>query len=364
MEHPGSQMVDELVRSGSIKTPPIEAAFRSTPRHLFLPGVDPEMVYRDDAIPIKHGKDGLPTSSSSQPAMMATMLEQLELSRGHSVLEIGTGSGYNAALLGAIVGEGGRVRTLDIDDELVADAQQHLRSAGVSNVQAIAADGWSGFGGDAPYDRIEVSVGVWDLSPAWVDQLAPDGIIVVPLWLRAGVQASIAFRRDGRDLISVHAAPCAFLQLRGPHAGPEAFVPVDGWVLCEDAADSPQRDQVLRLLETPATVSEAPHLPDAWFTQVALSHPTPIRMWTTQEPWVDRQGIMLADRTGLAVTEAGRILTFGNPKARDELLRFASASSGDLEGVTVHARRTSQPSEATGISLARPDFTYSFAWSS
>ncbi len=140
MDDLSSQMVDELVHTGSISAPHIEAAFRSTPRHLFLPDVEPELVYRDDAIAIKHGEDGLPISSSSQPAMMATMLEQLALSGGESVLEIGTGSGYNAALLGAIVGTSGRVRTLDIDD-LVARAQQHLRSAGVTNVHAVAADG-------------------------------------------------------------------------------------------------------------------------------------------------------------------------------------------------------------------------------
>ena len=127
------------------------------------------------------------------------MLEQLSLSSDDNVLEVGTGSGYNAALLGAIVGAGGRVRTIDVDEDLVARAQEHLRSAGSVNVRAIAGDGWSGSTHDAPYDRIEITVGVWDISPAWIDQLGADGIIVVPLWLRAGVQASIAFRRTATN---------------------------------------------------------------------------------------------------------------------------------------------------------------------
>ncbi len=355
-------MVDQLVRSGSITAPHIEAAFRSTPRHLFLPDIDPGVVYTDDAIPIKHGEDGLPISSSSQPAMMATMLEQLALSGGESVLEIGTGSGYNAALLGAIVGDGGRVRTLDIDEDLVARAQQYLRSAGATNVHATAADGWSGFEEGSPYDRVEVTVGVSDISPAWVDQLAPDGIIVVPLWLRAGVQASIAFRRDGSDLVSIDVTPCGFMRLRGPHAGPETYFPLDGWVLCDDATDPSRRDTARRLLESPTTSTQAPNLPSGWFARVALSHPAPIRMWTTQEPWLDRQGIMLPDWTGLAVTEGERILTFGDARAYDELLRVASASEGDLEQVTVQARRGRVPSDTTDAILMRPAFSYSFFW--
>ena len=355
-------MVDGLVDSGSIRSSRVEAAFRSIPRHLFVPDADPGLVYAGEAIPIKHGEDGLPTSSSSEPAIMATMLEQLSLSSGHSVLEVGTGSGYNAALLGAIVGEGGRVRTIDLDEALVDRAQQHLRSASSANVLAVAGDGWSGFIDDAPYDRIEVTVGVWDISPAWVDQLAADGILVVPLWLRAGVQASIAFRQAGSGLVSISVVPCGFMRLRGPHAGPEAYVPLEGWVLCEDATDPAQRDATLRLLRSAPTIAEAPSLPRQWFTRVALSHPSPVRLLSTSEPWLHREGILLPDGSGLAMIEGERILTFGDPTARDELLRVASASEGDLERVTIRARLTTEPADAPGAVLVRPAFSYSFEW--
>jgi hypothetical protein len=70
--------------------------------------------------------------------------------------------------------------------------------------------------------------------------LAPDGIIVVPLWLRAGVQASI--HRDGSDLVSIDVTPCGFMRLRGPHAGPETYFPLDGWVPCDDAIDPSRQD--------------------------------------------------------------------------------------------------------------------------
>lgn len=355
-------MVDGLVDSGSIRTSRVEAAFRSIPRHLFVPDADPELVYAGEAIPIEHGEDGLPISSSSEPAIMATMLEQLSLSSGHNVLEVGTGSGYNAALLGAILGEGGRVRTIDLDEALVERAQQLLRSASSANVLAAARDGWFGFSEDAPYDRIEVTVGVWDISPDWVDQLAGNGILVVPLWLRAGVQASIAFRHDGSDLVSVSVAPCGFMRLRGPHAGPETYVPVQGWVLCDDATDPAQRDATLRLLRSAPTISEAPSLPRQWFTRVALSHPSPVRLLSTSEPWLHREGILLPDGSGLAMTEGERILTFGDPTARDELVRVASASEGELEHVIIRAHRAGDRPDRTETPLLRPAFSYSFEW--
>jgi protein-L-isoaspartate(D-aspartate) O-methyltransferase len=99
-------LVDRLKCAGYIHTPAVEAAFRAVPRHLFLPAVAPDTVYTDEAIPTKR-LDGKAVSSSSQPAIMAIMLEQLDLHPGHRVLEIGAGTGYNAALMAHIVGDSG-----------------------------------------------------------------------------------------------------------------------------------------------------------------------------------------------------------------------------------------------------------------
>src|SRR5262249_57163810 len=99
-------LIDALVGRGALADSRIEAAFRAVPRHLFLPGMKVDDVYRDQAIPTKI-VDGEAISSSSQPEMMAIMLEQLQLEPGLSVLEIGAGTGYNAALMSHVVGEAG-----------------------------------------------------------------------------------------------------------------------------------------------------------------------------------------------------------------------------------------------------------------
>lgn len=229
-----ARMVDRLVEDGCIRTLGVERAFRTIQRHRFLPEVDEETVYAGEAIPIKQDERGLATSSSSEPAIMAVMIEQLSLERGGRALEVGTGSGYNAALLAELVGPDGHVSTIDLDVDLVVAARRALVRAGFTRVTALVGDGWEGAAEQAPFDRIEVTVGVWDLSPRWMEQLGEGGVIVAPLWLRAGVQASVAFRKHGDRLVSESVRPCGFMRLRGPNAGPEALVTVDGWVACVD----------------------------------------------------------------------------------------------------------------------------------
>ena len=226
-----ARLVDGLVRQGVIRSPRIEAAFRAVPRHLFLPGVPLDEVYRDEAIPTKR-RDGVPISSSSQPAAMATMLEQLGVEPGYRVLEIGAGTGYNAALLAHLDGPAGEVVTVDLDEDIVVAARAHLAAAGFGpdRVRVVLGDGGEGFAERAPYDRIELTVGAWDIAPAWSDQLAPGGLLLLPIWLR-GAQKTVAFGRptdgSGALLESVSVTDCAFMRLRGAFAGPEAFLALD-----------------------------------------------------------------------------------------------------------------------------------------
>lgn len=218
------RLVHALKAGGWIRSPRLEAAFLDVPRHIFLPKVPSEDVYTDRSFPTKH-RDGRAISSSSQPAIMAVMLEQLGLQAGQRVLEIGAGTGYNAALMAHLVGNGGKVVTMDIDDDLVDSAREHLADGGFSNVEVIRGDGGFGHSPGAPYDRIILTVGAWDIAPAWVEQLASHGRLVLPLSIR-GVQKSVAFEPRDEHLESVSVADCGFMTLRGALASPERLIPL------------------------------------------------------------------------------------------------------------------------------------------
>jgi protein-L-isoaspartate(D-aspartate) O-methyltransferase len=221
-----ARLVTELRARDVGLTRTVQNAFARVPRHIFVPEVGPAAAYRDEALVIKCGPDGLPVSSSSQPAMMAIMLEQLDLGRGHRVLEIGTGSGYNAAVMAEVVGPGGQVVSIDIDPELVARAEASLNEAGYFDVSVLRADGGYGAPGDAPFDRIIVTAGAWDIAPAWLDQLGPGGRLVLPLSLR-GMQLSVALERAGEAWVSKSAWRCGFVPMLGDFAGPERVFRLD-----------------------------------------------------------------------------------------------------------------------------------------
>jgi len=210
-------LVDDLKKRGCLQTPRVEAAFRTVLRHLFLPNVHLEEVYSDRAISAKQNQEGQWISSSSQPAIMAIMLEQLGLEPGHKVLEIGTGPGYNAALMAQIVGESGRVVTVEIDEDLAEAAREHLALAGFEQVQVVCADGGYGYPDAAPFDRIILTVGTPDITPAWWNQMKPEGRMVLPLVLR-GSMKSVAFEQVNDHLTSLSVHDCGFIPLRGDFA--------------------------------------------------------------------------------------------------------------------------------------------------
>ncbi len=234
-------MVARLFDNGVLHDPAVAEAMASVPRHLFVPEVSPEEAYRDQAIPTKVVA-GEAVSSSSQPAIMAIMLEQLDPRPGQRVLEIGAGTGYNAALLARLVGPSGSVVTVDIDEDLVEGARAHLAAAGLAGapIEVVCADGAWGWPPGAPYDRIILTVGASDLAPAWLEQLSPGGRLVLPLSVR-GVQQSVCFVWEGDHLVSLSLRDCGFMPLRGELVGPERRIPLPGHpgvsLLVPDARD-------------------------------------------------------------------------------------------------------------------------------
>jgi len=204
------RLVEQLLDEDVLHAPEWIAAFRAVPRHVFLPRFftaagglwaavergDPgwlEAVYSRDVLVTQLDDDpgrwelarttgpvaGTPTSSSSMPAIMAIMLEELRVRDGQRVLEIGTGTGYNAALLSHRCGAG-QVSTVDIDPGLVAGARERLAEAGYQPTCAVG-DGALGFPAGTVFDRVLCTASVTSIPPAWLAQTVPGGLIVTTL---------------------------------------------------------------------------------------------------------------------------------------------------------------------------------------
>jgi protein-L-isoaspartate(D-aspartate) O-methyltransferase len=271
-------LVEQLRSKGCLRSPAIAEAFFTVPRHLFVPEVSVEDAYRDRWIATKRMPDGEVVSSSSQPEIMATMLEQLAVRPGHHVLEIGAGTGYNAALLAHLVGLTGSVTTVDIDDHIVTAARAHLAAAAIRGVRVVCADGWAGLAEDAPYDRIIVTVGAHDISPAWRAQLSPSGRLLLPLSLPA-VQACVAFDERAGVLESASVRGCIFMRLRGAAAVPMRPVAVGPepaplvWPRGAHTVDGAVAHALLQTLPTDLVVPRA-DLHDAIVVWLGLHEPT------------------------------------------------------------------------------------------
>ncbi|MFF3437608.1 methyltransferase, FxLD system [Streptosporangium sp. NPDC002721] len=210
-----AELTDRLREQQVLRTPAVEAAFRRTPRHLFLPGVPLDQAYADNPVYTKTTEDGTQISAASQPWIVAGMLEQLAPNPGERILEAGAGTGYNAAIMAAIVGESGHIVTIDIDEDLVDGAREHLAAAGADNVEVILGDGALGHPQRAPYDRIIATVGAFETPTAWLEQLAPGGRLLVPLRLRGTNSRTIAFERGEDRWHSVSSKLAVFMPLRG-----------------------------------------------------------------------------------------------------------------------------------------------------
>jgi len=156
----------------------VAADARPLPRHAA------ELIYSNQALATTLAPDGLPTSSSSMPALMMRMLKHLGVAEGMRVLEIGTGTGYNAALLARLAGEGGLVVTVEINAGLVAKAQPRVTAAtappGFATVELACGDGGSGWPAGAPYDRIIATAGCGSVPDSWWDQLDGGGLVLMP----------------------------------------------------------------------------------------------------------------------------------------------------------------------------------------
>lgn len=198
-------MVTYQLRGADIADPRVLRAMATVPRHLFVPDELCWHAYEDRPLPIGSGQ------TISQPYMVAKMTEALELTGDERVLDVGTGSGYQAAVLGELVRE---VWSIEIIPELARRAHSTLEALGYDNVHVAVGDGSLGLAEHAPYDAILVAAASPALLPTLLAQLGPSGRLVMPVGDRDW-QMLERFRRVGPGATIESLGPCTFVPLVG-----------------------------------------------------------------------------------------------------------------------------------------------------
>ncbi|MEV0041484.1 methyltransferase, FxLD system [Streptomyces sp. NPDC050804] len=215
-----NKTVDQLKQDGTIVSLGVEAAMRKVPRHLAVPEASLDDAYSTyNAVITQQDEHGHDTSSVSAPQVQAMQLEQADIRPGDNVVEFGT-NGPNAAFIAELVGNTGQVTTVDIDADAAARATRFLAETGYSRVRVLTADASGGVPEYAPYDAIVVTVGAWDIPPAWREQLTEGGRLVVPLRIR-NLTRTYGFVRQGDRLVSSSAHVCGFVPMQGEGAHDE-----------------------------------------------------------------------------------------------------------------------------------------------
>ena len=206
--------VERLFREGVIKSEAVRRAFLRYPRHLFVEDRYRDYAHVDEPLPIPAGQ------TVSAPHMVAIMLELAELKPGMKVLEIGTGSGWNAALIAELVKT--EVYTIERIPELVEFARRNLERSGVKNVHVFPGDGTKGFPPKAPYDRIIVTAGAPKIPEPLIDQLKPGGRLIIPVGSYHLWQDLYVVTKDENGRIrKKHWGGVAFVPLIGEHGWKE-----------------------------------------------------------------------------------------------------------------------------------------------
>ena len=317
-------MTDKIVKLGGITSAPVEAAFRSVPRHAFArPGTPLEECYHGDIVRNKKDADGVTLSSISAAWLQARMIAQAGIGPGARVLEIGT-TGYNAAVIAEVADPGGHVVTVDIDPEVSGWAAAALEATGYrGRVTVVTGDGEDGAPGHGPFDAIIATAGAWDIPPSWLAQLTDSGTLVVPLRMN-GVTRSIGFRKHHGHLASQSVYTCGFVPMQGAGARPETFFQVP----------APSRGHITLRFEDGAPAR--PPLPD----DVLASGPAEAWSGLTiadMTPWSDLYLWLAGFQPGFCrLDQAGDPqLAGGGPVMKTGWYPFAIALDGTLSYLTV-----------------------------
>ena len=205
-------MVDQQIRQRGVINARVLDAMRSVPRELFVPVELRPQAYEDGPLPIGSGQ------TISQPYIVAYMTEALDVAPSHKVLEVGTGSGYQAAVLSELVRE---VYTIEIIPELARHAEEILQALKKTNVRVRTGDGYAGWPEQAPFDRIIVTAAPENLPSPLVDQLAPGGRLIVPVGSQGGPQWMTIVEKTAMGVTERRTIPVQFVPFTRESARPE-----------------------------------------------------------------------------------------------------------------------------------------------
>ncbi|MBC7234999.1 MAG: protein-L-isoaspartate(D-aspartate) O-methyltransferase [Chloroflexi bacterium] len=201
-------MVQSQIRQRGVREPGVLKAMETVPRHLFVPPEEIDRAYADHPLPIGYGQ------TISQPYIVAVMTELLHLQKGDRVLEIGTGSGYQAAVLAELVDE---VYTMEIIPQLCEQARERLKSLGYGDITVRCADGYYGWEEKAPFDAIIVTAAPDHIPQPLVNQLADGGRMVIPVGPPGSYQVLWRLEKQGDQVTSERVMDVIFVPLTGEH---------------------------------------------------------------------------------------------------------------------------------------------------
>ncbi len=231
------QLLDQIryANRGTPITQTTETAYLRTPRHMFVSryrrvgGKDwcevdannlPEhlpAIYADGPLILSGDEDENVASTISQPSLVLRMLDMLQVEPGQKIFELGAGSGWNAALLGDLVGPAGHVYSLEILPEIAKRAVAAIQMLAIQNVTIVEADGAEGYAIGAPYDRAVFTAGTYDLPRYLYNQVKDGGLLLVVIKNKCGGDYLFLMRKRENHFESIESIPCAFVQMTGKH---------------------------------------------------------------------------------------------------------------------------------------------------
>ncbi len=368
--------------------PALRQAVASTPRHHFVhrfrigdgplrdndADPDPNLpdIYSDAVMRHVDTAGDLLPSSNSQPSYVLFLLHLLGLERGQTVLEIGSGSGWLAAVMARLVGPHGRVTGIELIANLAAQSRADLTAAGLSNVEIIAGDGTRGYAPGTPYDRAIITAATWDVPAALLDQVADGGRILIPIELRTGDGCDVTvLRKQGAIFVAEQSVPGWFVPLRGdsqdsrakaaialPTSDPTARhclpLGVSGF---GGPAVAARLFRAFLSRTEPGFVAVASSTETGWSPGMPLPH--------ISRAGVPPFGIAAADGS-LAIWQAGEVVSYGGRSAANRLAqayeRWAALGLPAGGAFRLQIHRSNDAASVTGSACVDPRGETLLAW--